>query len=446
MRDERMGLAGTLALLAASVAVLFGVALSVDPEVNPDIAGAPAGPSEPAATLDSDELLRLGLKRAPTVARRVSRIRGIEFDRIPEPQVTDTAALRDLASKGTAKPRVAEKLAAGDAELKLLGLLEPDQSLAEVATEVTAQAAAYYDPRKGELFLLGDAVPAGPALAEFVLAHELTHALEDEAFGLPPATASSDDRVLAESALVEGSATALMTEYASKYLAPGELFAESAGLPAADGGLPPIALAQVNFTYIEGQAFVNELREAVRGRWDLVDFAYEGRAPKTTEQILHPEKYLDDEGALPVPGLRSPGRGWVEGDSGTVGEFFTRELLEQGEDVDADEAAAGWGGDYYRFFWQRSNDARECSDDCREQSAMAIVWRGDDGRETADLEAALETFAEAGLGGQPAADGAWELDGGWVVVRRTGDVVTVAFAPEELLARRLARPRGRASG
>ncbi len=53
-------------------------------------------------------------------------------------------------------------IAASDAELKLLGMLEPDESLAEVTADVSADAVAYYDPKKKELFILGDAVPAGP--------------------------------------------------------------------------------------------------------------------------------------------------------------------------------------------------------------------------------------------------------------------------------------------
>ena len=96
---------------------------------------------------------------------------------------------------------------------------------------------------------------------------------------------------------------------------------------------------------------MDELRANADGGWDLVDFAYQRRLPATTEQILHPEKYLEDEGALPVPDILDPGPGWEKVDGGTVGEFFTREILRQdAEEVGADEAAEGWGGDRYEFF------------------------------------------------------------------------------------------------
>jgi hypothetical protein len=435
MSDERMGLAGTLALFAATIAVLFAIALTTDDDVATPL--EEASEQAPAAKLDSDELLDLSVDLSPAVTRRVEEIRGLEFDEVPEPQVTDSDELREFAEKQVGKPKAEKELAAGDAELKLLGLLEPDESLATAATETTADAAAYYDPKKKELFLLGDAVPAGAALAEFVLAHELDHALEDQAFGLPKSSPSSDDRILAESALVEGSATALMTEYAIKHLEVGDLLNDTGGLESGAADLPDIVMAQVTFSYFGGQRFVDELRKAANGGWDLVDFAYQRRLPATTEQILHPEKYLEDEGALPVPAVPNPGPGWKLMDDGTVGEFFTREILRlDAEEVGADEAAAGWGGDRYEFF-RRDGAPAECTDDCREDSAMAIVWRGDDRGETQELTASLQDYVERALGGEPAGAGAWELDGGWAVVQEAGDVVTLAFAPDEEQARRL---------
>ncbi len=147
MNDSSAALPGTLALFAATVAVIFGVALTRDDEVATPVSPEAAPASDAAgAKLDSDELLDLSVERAPAVARRVAEIRGIRFEEVPEPQVTDTESLRELAEKEVAKPKAAETIAASDAELKLLGMLEPDESLSDVATDVTADAAAYYDP------------------------------------------------------------------------------------------------------------------------------------------------------------------------------------------------------------------------------------------------------------------------------------------------------------
>ena len=74
-----MGLAGTLALLAATVAMLFGVALTRDDGVRTPLEDS--GTQAPAAKLDSDELLDLSVKLSPAVARRVEEIRGLERDK-----------------------------------------------------------------------------------------------------------------------------------------------------------------------------------------------------------------------------------------------------------------------------------------------------------------------------------------------------------------------------
>ena len=434
--NGRPSVLGTLALLAATTAAVFGVALTAEPGSTGLDSQSPAAAG---SELDPDALLELGIERAPEVARRVAEIRGIAFEKIPQPQVTDTDALRELAQDEIEKPRVSRSLAAGDASLKLLGLLEPDESLAEVSGDVTASAAAFYDPEEGELFLIGDAVPAGPALTEFVLAHELGHALEDQVYGLPRPSAANDDRVLAESALVEGSATALMAEYAAEHLALPDLLEDSSGIVEETDDLPDIILAQVTFAYISGQRFVEELRASADGGWDLVDFAYQRRLPATSEQILHPEKYLEDEGALTVPAPPGAGPGWEEIDQGAVGEFITREILRQdAEEVGADSAAAGWGGDAYRLF-MRNGATSECAETCRENFALVIRWRGDDADEAAELNAALDEYVGRVLHGTASGAGTYELpDAGWATVSGGGDAVSLSLAPERGLARRLA--------
>lgn len=448
--DRRHALTGTLALLAATVAAVFAIALAVDRD-RPVPALAEVAPeespgSEPATQLDPDALLELGVEQTPLVSRRVARIRELDFDQVPKPQISDTDRLRAVAERELSRQNVQRRLVAADIELKLLGLLEPEQSLGDVASDVTAAAAAYYDPREGELFLVGDAVPAGAALTEFVLAHELTHALEDQAYGLPRSNGVSDDGTLAETALVEGTATALMMRYSQLHLNPFELAAEAGSLDAGSSGeLPRFAEAEVTFTYLAGQRFVDELLR-VGGDWKLVDFAYQRRLPATTEQILHPEKYLADEGPLEVAGLPTPGPGWKELDSGDLGEFATREILrEDAEAVGADAAAAGWGGDRYRLYGLAGAGAG-CTDDCRESYAMAIAWRGDDRGEARELATGVRGFAERALGGE-ASDGSagestFELDGGWAAVTLDGDRVGLGFAPTEELAVKLAEPVG----
>jgi hypothetical protein len=307
-----------------------------------------------------------------------------------------------------------------------------------VATDVTASALAYYDPRRDELFFVGDAVPTGPQLAEFVLAHELTHALEDQRFGLPESTGVTDDRALAESALVEGTATVLMTAYAERNLDPLALAVEAAGLDAgASGDLPRFAEAEVEFSYTAGAEFVSQLL-ALGKRWALVDYALQVRAPVTTEQVLHAEKFLDDERGLPVTPPRPPGRGWRAVDTGSLGEFATREILREGDAGLAPErAAAGWGGDRYRLF-ALGRDRPECVGECRSTHALGVAWRSDDRGEARQLAAGVRRYVRLGLEGEQESAGSWRVGSGWAALSARGDQVRLGLAPSAREARRIA--------
>ena len=436
MTGGRESIAGTLALLGGTLAVLFGILL-LDDEPASRFAGEESLPGP-----DPERLLELGIRSTPRVARRVAAIRGLSFERIPEPQLSEAADLVRKAERQLDRPRVKRALAMAQTELRLLGLLEPDQELGKVATEVSSLAAAYYDPGPGELFLVGDAVPAGDQLTEFFLAHELTHALEDQRFGLPQGRGLSDDRLLAERALVEGTATVLMNAYASRHLDPLALAVEAAGIDAGGGGeLPRFATAEVEFTYFGGAEFVAALRK-LGSRWSLIDYAYKRRLPATTEQVLHPQKYLDDERGVEVAPPPSPGPGWRAVHTGTLGEFGTREVVRAGEhgiagDLGADVSAAGWGGDRYRLFVRRGKPAR-CGDNCRATHALGVTWIGDAPVEARELDQGLATYAEEALAGEAVGERAWRLDGGWAVLARRGQRVGLGLAPARRQAASLA--------
>jgi hypothetical protein len=311
---------------------------------------------------------------------------------------------------------VARDLAIADAELRLLGLLEPGQSLEQVATDVSAGALAYYDPRSEELFLLGDAVPAGPELAEFILAHELTHALEDERFGLPRSHGLSDDRTLAEAALVEGTATALMIRYARRNLDPIALAAELAGLDSgATAELPRFAEAEVEFTYLEGAEFADELIR-LAGDWTLVDYAYEKRLPATTEQVLHLDKYLEREPAARVA-LPPAAVGLRLREAGTFGELDVRALLGAFAVPRRDRAAAGWGGGRTARYTGPAGEA------------IAVVLTWDTALDAAQWDAAAAQYLRAAFGGSATG----------VAFTRSGRRTSLVVGPDAPRAEALAR-------
>jgi hypothetical protein len=216
--------------------------------------------------------------------------------------------------------------------LKLVGLLQPKIDLRHVSATVFGQGVAgYYDPRTKRLRIVRGAQTTNRFLEEITLAHELTHALEDQRFGLGLAdTSGSDDAALARLALVEGSATAVMFTYAERHFTSdqtlGGLFA---GLGQDTGDLPPFVEAQLLFPYLAGQRFVQELYRTGSNGWSLLNTADHFRPPASTEQVLHPQKYLavEQPDRVRLDARRVLGKGWRRLAAGTWGEWATGELL-----------------------------------------------------------------------------------------------------------------------
>ena len=366
------------------------------------------------------------------IAERVAALRGLEFDRVPEPvSVTPEQAqregLEDLdRSYPEARRRTDEEI------LKLLGLIAPDVSLRDVSAETFSQGVAgYYDPRTERLRTVRGVATGTRVLAEMVLAHELTHALEDQVFDLDLEDAGgTDDAQLAKLALVEGTATALMYRYVDRHFTAEETLGGVLGGAFADtGSLPAFLQAQLVFPYVGGQELVEDLLDRAGGRWDLVDLAARTRPPASTEQVLHPDRYVEVDPPVRVR-LRGvggvAGRGYERVAAGTLGELQTRELLAEAGGGGSADAAEGWGGDRYELWQPRGLEG--CAAPCRRADVLVIRWVWDTPRDEREFAAKLRQWSRDGL---DASDGA-------VVVARRDGAVTLALAPDPALARRIA--------
>jgi hypothetical protein len=344
------------------------------------------------------------------IARRVEALRSLRFKRLPTP-VTVTprqAAQEGLADFDRHYPPARRR--ADEQIYKLLGLLGPEEDLRELNRSLFGEGVAgYYDPRDGRLRVVEGAGTGTRVLEEMVLAHELTHALEDQRFGLPSETAATDDRELARSALHEGSATSLMYSYVQEQFSAEETLGGLLGSAFADtGDLPPFFQAQLLFAYLGGERFVADLRRRGGGSWALVDTAFRLRPPSSTEQVLHPRAYFsaDEPQRVRLRARAVLGRSWSRARAGTWGELQTREL------VGSPDAAAGWGGDRYELW--RSGAA----------AALVMRWRWDTARDEAQFARRLR-------------DWAGKLDGA-AVARRGGSVTLALVAPDARMAARLA--------
>lgn len=244
--------------------------------------------------------------------------------------------------------------------LVAFGLMDPDQNIGDIYIELLGeQVAGYYDPETNAMVVVSDDAPGSElsASSEVTYAHEVVHALQDQHFDLESFNSQridgSDDESLAITSLIEGDATAAQIEYliANPDLI-GDLSSEIAADEAASEALdnaPPIISATLLFPYEQGQVFVDQIMGD--SGWDAVDAAY-ASPPASTEQILHPEKYVEGEAPVEValPGIaKGLGSGWSTFDTNTMGEFQISILLNGGDvsERQAREAAAGWGGDSY---------------------------------------------------------------------------------------------------
>ncbi|MAS35047.1 MAG: hypothetical protein CL610_13640 [Anaerolineaceae bacterium] len=279
-----------------------------------------------------------------------------------------------------------------------------------------AQVGGFYDSVSKEmntLMLSGDA-PGDklPLLEQITYAHEFTHALQDQHFdleALDAVTSENPDQGLALLALIEGDATLVMNAYvqaisernplgtAMQLLTQG-FSTDTLFLPP---GLPDIVVSELLSSYTEGAAFVGVLQ--AEGGWEAVDAAFQPEnLPQSSEQILHPAKYLSGEGPLTID-LTDPTLDpiWETVWDTTFGEFYLREYLKnQLSNRPAAQAAAGWGGDNYQIY--RNTETGELA------WLMRIEW--DTGVEAAEFTDAYVDFLAARFEGVIAQDSCWSTD------------------------------------
>lgn len=232
------------------------------------------------------------------------------------------------------------------------------------APNFAAVVAGYYDTDTQELFVVtaeGEEIMSQPAQLTF--AHEFMHALQDQHFRLGELDLDnvniSKDIRLAWRALGEGEAELVEYLYSARGYLTGEELDEAEqiyGTPEF-GNLPDFLVGEFNFPYARGFDFVYELYQT--GGFPAVNAAWEN-LPTSTEQILHPEKYLagDAPQTLSLPDLSTTlGASWLLVEENRLGEFYLREhLLLQLPRPEATEAAAGWGGDRYALYHQPATD------------------------------------------------------------------------------------------
>ncbi|MCH8194878.1 MAG: hypothetical protein IIB12_02280 [Chloroflexi bacterium] len=320
------------------------------PEANPITPSSQTPPPSPAPTVTIPADL---LQRLQEIEQRVIGIRGLVPVEDPVRRFVSREELQRRLREEAENE--AEEIAVTQRILTLLGLLEPDQDLLELqVSQLTNQVLGFFESHTGELFIVGESGDFS-LLDEFTYAHEYVHALQHARFDLSALHEAREDDSEAGAALravVEGGATLVQTQYAQEHMNIRRLLSEidDLGVTGEDDRFPFVLQESLVFPYENGREFVRYLLDD--GGWPAVDAAYES-LPVTTEQILHPEKYLAGEAALDVsmPDIAAAlGDGWTELDADVMGELTIRILLDAFlSRRDADRASAGWGGDRLLF-------------------------------------------------------------------------------------------------
>ncbi len=319
----------------------------------------------------------------------------------------------------TVRDEIDQAFAPGDVErmqavYTRLGLLPAGTDLRRAFQRLYEQeGAGFYDPRTKKLLLAKSALGAGgigvglaglltgrDLVGEFLVAHELTHALQDQHYGIRSTPElildSHGDRELAHHALLEGDATLAGFAYVAGRplervtigMIERQLHVVPAELAHKYPDLPELLRASLAFQYDDGTTFVGWA--LANGGWPAVDAVHRD-PPESTEQVLHPARYFATRDR-PVPialgGTETvEAAGWRRVLEDTLGELSIRVLA--GRSLPADRAARvadGWGGDRLRAFargddltivwmtaWDSPADAAEFADAMREIQPEAAV-------------------------------------------------------------------------
>ena len=288
----------------------------------------------------------------PTMESGLADITGLAF-RHPVPYgVINKEQLRRYLDGRIRESTKDEEVRAEELVLKLLGLVPQDFDLRQNTIDLlTEQAAAFYDYNKKKLFIL-EGAEAG-ADEQVALVHELAHALADQHFHLDKYIhdgLASDDASTARQAVMEGQASWLMAAYVSKRGGgPGEvpesildLMANSMATSSEDypvfSKAPPYIRESLVFPYSQGMKF----QDAVFRKLGKQSFEKVFRTPPvSTQQVMHPDKYLDHTvPQIPPPPPIPDARRFRKLAEGTLGELDLRILLSQFVGKEPGEATA----------------------------------------------------------------------------------------------------------
>jgi hypothetical protein len=433
--------------------VLFGslpeqaLVPSLTPPASPSPTATPSPTVTPVPRLPTSTPTRvvppdfINRDKIQEITNYVVNIRDLEPLQDVPPFFLTRVQLRERLETEYTAPRISSAL---DRERELyiaLDLMDPTTDLASIVLDSAAQhTAGFYTPYEKKLYLVAESVNMF-ASEEIVYAHEYTHALQDQHFNLARFLdeTRNADQAIAGRALIEGDATLVMGAYQFSEVTASELqymayrasFVEQQVIDAVSPSLSVLTF----FPYVQGSNFVYTLWADGDFGWDRVNAAYSD-PPTTSEQVMHPEKYLvrDEPQPITLPDLAPAlGPGWHEIERNVLGEIgLLAWLLDHLDWTTASEGAAGWDGDMYTL-WVDG-----------EGSHVLVVQSAWDapGDAAQFFEIFTEYLTRRALGvpkltvNEPGRR-VWEYEGQATYLARTGDQVIIILAPDRAVLDRV---------
>jgi hypothetical protein len=396
------------------------------------------------------------------VAARVERLRGLEFKRIPKIQIISghrfdllQARLARVARRRTTlspltKSRDRRRLRAEVRLDQLAGLLPPLVTFGPDAAGGLDRVGGAYDYSADRIVLLRHLIINRRQLL-YTLAHELTHALENQNLHLHLADLNRPtEAATVRRAVIEGTATFVQTRYLHRYqgdkVSVRQRIEGTRSVIGASNA--PYALnAQAVFDYVDGALFVDRVYR--RGGWPAVARALR-HPPRTSRAIIHPRFWpgAPKTATVHLDTGRILGHGWRELGGGVASEQQAVVILVAGafEAVQADAfiGASGWAGGRFEV-WRPTGGPSGCRPECAtgDVGVVAFHWQGSGFANK--FKFAAPPYLILALHASRTSGRAWQLPGGagYVCIASAARGSALAFAPSARLAESLSQAAAR---
>jgi hypothetical protein len=287
-------------------------------------------------------------KQAASVEASIARMRKLEFIRQVPMVVNAPHQAQQAIIAQIARDHSDEDLRNGGESGVMTGLFPPNIDLKRQTLELLQnEVIGFYNPDTKQMVIIQrphnhaslDAQGVGPGMGTMVLAHELTHALQDQHFGIEKMlnrVKNNDDQTLALKCVAEGDATLAGFGYVAGHLDSANvkwLVSQLDALPSnamVEGHEIPLAITvPMLFQYSGGSRFVAQAWQ--RGGWTAVDQLYRD-PPRSSQQIMQPELYFDHPTPpiqIELTGYEDLLIGWKKVDDDTYGELLLKLILER---------------------------------------------------------------------------------------------------------------------